>query len=41
MTMSLHPIVAFFFRFLTYPLIGSRAMDRSLALLKEKLEQNT
>lgn len=40
MRLSLHPIVAFFFRFLTYPLIGSRAMDSSLALLKEKLEQN-
>jgi hypothetical protein len=36
-----NPVVAFFFRFLTHPLIGSRTMDSSLALLKENLEQNT
>jgi uncharacterized protein YndB with AHSA1/START domain len=38
MRLSLHPILAFFFHFVTYPLVGSRAMDRSLALLKAKLE---
>jgi len=41
MTMSLNPIVAFFFRFFIYPLIGSPAMDKSLALLKAKLEENS
>lgn len=38
MTLALNPIVAFLFRFVTYPLIGSRAMDQSLALLKTRLE---
>ncbi len=38
MTVSLNPVMAFLFRFFIYPWIGSRAMDRSLALLKAKLE---
>jgi uncharacterized protein YndB with AHSA1/START domain len=38
MKLALNPIAAFLFRFVTYPLIGSRAMDQSLALLKAKLE---
>ncbi len=40
MTLSMNPVVAFLFRFFIYPLIGSPAMDQSLALLKAKLEQN-
>ena len=40
MTLSLNPIVAFFFRFFIYPLIGSPSMDKSLAALKTKLEKN-
>jgi uncharacterized protein YndB with AHSA1/START domain len=39
MALSLNPIVAFLFRFFIYPLIGSPAMDKSLALLKAKLEK--
>jgi uncharacterized protein YndB with AHSA1/START domain len=39
MTLSLNPIMAFLFRFFIYPLIGSPSMDRSLALLKAKLEE--
>jgi uncharacterized protein YndB with AHSA1/START domain len=39
MALTLSPIIAFFFRFLIYPLIGSPAMERSLALLKAKLEE--
>lgn len=39
MALSLNPIVAFVFRFFIYPLIGSPAMNKSLALLKAKLEQ--
>jgi uncharacterized protein YndB with AHSA1/START domain len=41
MTLSLNPIVAFLFRFLIYPLVGSPSMDKSLALLKAKLEENS
>jgi uncharacterized protein YndB with AHSA1/START domain len=40
MTLSLNPIVAFLFRFFIYPLIGSPSMDKSLAMLKAKLEEN-
>jgi len=40
MTLSLNPIVAFFFRLFIYPLIGSPSMDKSLAALKTKLEKN-
>ena len=38
-TVSLKPIVAFAFRFLIYPLIGSPSMNKSLAALKKKLEE--
>jgi uncharacterized protein YndB with AHSA1/START domain len=40
MALSLNPIVAFLFRFFVYPLIGSPAMNKSLALLKVKLEKH-
>lgn len=40
MTLSLNPVVSFFFRFFIYPLIGSPSMDKSLAMLKAKLEEN-
>jgi uncharacterized protein YndB with AHSA1/START domain len=40
MTVSLNPIMAFLFRFFIYPLIGRPSMDKSLALLKAKLEKN-
>lgn len=40
MALSLNPILAFVFRFFIYPLIGGPAMDKSLALLKAKLEKN-
>jgi hypothetical protein len=39
MTVNLNPIVAFGFRFFVYPLIGAPSMDKSLAALKTKLEQ--
>ena len=39
MTLSLNPFVAFAFRFLIYPLIGSPSMNKSLAALKAKLEE--
>ena len=38
MTLSLNPLVALAFRFLIYPFVGRPAMDKSLTLLKEKLE---
>lgn len=38
MTVSLNPIVAFLFRFFIYPFVGRPSMNKSLALLKEKLE---
>ena len=38
MTLSLSPIVAFLFRFLVYPFVGSPSMNKSLARLKKKLE---
>ena len=40
MTVSLNPIVAFLFRFFIYPFIGRPSMDKSLARLKEKLENH-
>jgi uncharacterized protein YndB with AHSA1/START domain len=40
MTLSLNPIVALLFRFLIYPLVGGPSMDKSLALLKKKLESH-
>ena len=41
MTVNLNPIVALGFRFFIYPLIGKPSMDKSLAALKRKLEENT
>ena len=38
MTVNLNPVIAFGFRFFVYPLIGSPSMNKSLAMLKEKLE---
>jgi uncharacterized protein YndB with AHSA1/START domain len=38
MTVSLNPIIAFGFRFLIYPFVGRPSMNKSLARLKEKLE---
>jgi uncharacterized protein YndB with AHSA1/START domain len=40
MTLSLNPVMAFLFRFFIYPLIGSPSMNKSLAMLKAKLEGN-
>lgn len=40
MTVNLNPVVAFGFRFLIYPLIGSPSMEKSMAALKAKLEAN-
>jgi uncharacterized protein YndB with AHSA1/START domain len=40
MTLSLNPIVAFLFRLLIYPLIGRPSMEKSLAALKARLEEN-
>ena len=39
MTLSLHPFVAVLFSFLIYPLVGHPSMEKSLALLKKKLEE--
>ena len=41
MTVSLNPVVAFLFRFFIYPLIGRPAMNKSMAALKAKLEENS
>lgn len=38
MTLSLNPIIAFLFRFFAYPFVGRPSMNKSLARLKEKLE---
>lgn len=38
MTLSLHPVTAFLFRFIVYPLIGGPSMERTLTRLKSKLE---
>ena len=40
MTISLNPIMAFLFRFFIYPFVGRPSMDKSLAMLKERLETN-
>jgi uncharacterized protein YndB with AHSA1/START domain len=40
MTVTLNPIVAFLFRLFIYPLIGRPSMNKSLAALKVKLEEN-
>ena len=39
MTVTLNPVMAFFFRLLVYPLIGGPAMDKSMMALKAKLEE--
>lgn len=39
-TLSLNPILAFFFRAFIYPLIGRPSMDKSMTALKMKLEEN-
>ena len=41
MTVSLHPVIALLFRFLIYPLIGGPSMDKSMAALKTRLEENS
>ena len=38
MTVNLNPIVALGFRFFIYPLVGKPSMEKSLAVLKGKLE---
>jgi len=40
MTVKLNPFVAFGFRFFVYPLIGSPSMNKAMARLKAKLEEN-
>ena len=40
MTLSLKPVVAILFRLFIYPLIGRPSMDKSLAALKTRLEEN-
>jgi len=40
MTVNLNPIVAFLFRFFIYPLIGKPSMNKAMAGLKVKLEEN-
>jgi len=39
MTMNLHPLMAILFRFFIYPLVGRPSMNKSMAGLKEKLEE--
>ncbi len=41
MTVNLNPILAFAFRIFIYPLIGNPSMNKSMARLKAKLEENT
>jgi uncharacterized protein YndB with AHSA1/START domain len=38
MTVALNPIVALLFRFFIYPFVGRPSMNKSLAMLKAKLE---
>ena len=38
MTLSLHPVVAFLFRLFIYPFVGRPSMEKSLNILKAKLE---
>jgi hypothetical protein len=39
MTLALHPIVAFIFQYFIYPWIGAPSMDKSLELLRARLEK--
>lgn len=41
MTVNVNPLVAFGFRFIVYPLIGSPSMNKSMAKLKAKLEDSS
>lgn len=41
MTVYLNPVLALLFRVLIYPLVGKPSMDKSMALLKARLEQKT
>lgn len=41
MIVNLNPLVAFGFRFIVYPLIGSPSMNKAMAKLKTKLEDHT
>ena len=41
MTVNLHPILALLFRVIVYPLVGKPSMDKSMALLKKRLEQKS
>jgi uncharacterized protein YndB with AHSA1/START domain len=40
MTVNLNPLVALAFRFFIYPLVGRPSMNKSMAKLKAKLEEN-
>jgi len=40
MTVNLNPFVAFAFRFFIYPFVGRPSMNKSMAKLKAKLEEN-
>jgi uncharacterized protein YndB with AHSA1/START domain len=40
MTVNLNPFVALAFRFFIYPLIGRPSMNKAMARLKQKLEEN-
>ena len=40
MTVTLKPLVALAFRFFIYPFIGKPSMNKSMAKLKAKLEEN-
>lgn len=39
MSLSMNPVLAFLFRFFVYPFLGGPSMDRSLRVLKTRLEQ--
>jgi hypothetical protein len=40
MTLNLNPIIALLFRFFVYPFVGGPSMNKSLAMLKKKLEMS-
>ena len=40
MTLSLNPIMSILFRFFIYPFVGRPSMNKSLAMLKARLEKN-
>jgi uncharacterized protein YndB with AHSA1/START domain len=41
MTLRLHPLAAFVFRHLVYPIVGGPSMERAMASLKAKLEMGS